>query len=1101
MISNQPESHLAIHIHNLEKEEIEQALLYLLQNIEGYFLSDLTSIIEIDHRKLDYYLKDMAKRNLITREKRYNNNSFVNNKMQYFHNITKAGKNHLSSCNLSYICDTLLPLLQKKNENSKRECIGLGEMQIIILLTLEKKGPLFLSDLRKIYEGIYSTKQLDQSLRSSYAQNYVNKKRVFNKYVGSLQNLYSITPEGIKKLSFLDRESIDNRLKEVLDKEYDRDRECLGDNLGKNQIELLKLFRTRTQPCFLTDLKRLLDWDTQTLDATLRSLVDQQYLKRFNIYNPNTKQKNYWYSLSINGRRYLRYTKMKATEKNNENNNNKNNRLDTLENLDDNALHQLISTQYAFLKEYQVEDVIKYFRHDYIANFNDVGLGKTIETGCYLHLAKPSKVLIITPNSLKLQWRKELIRFYNYTKKDITLISGKPVQRAEQWKILGKKEYIILVNYENLLTSDFNKFKIDKIEFDCIIFDEISFIKNPNTQFYKQCKKLQGKKVIGLSATPIENNLDELFTIFSVLNPHFMNGYHKNTGAKQVATALSFFPGLIRRNKKEVLETLPQIEFEIIPISLNEQERLEYNEIEWNIKNSLTQKKITESFELLEQMNIQRRFCSEPAIYRNKITSSKKQKFLELINQLSEGYKIIAFSYYTDVIDSYSKALENEGISHTIVTGNIKSTLKRSNLINTFINDPATKVLLCSDLLAYGKNIQCCSVIINIDQHWNPAILKQRLGRIHRIGQTHDSLKVFSFLCENTIEEKIYQKIIEKDYLFNEVIGASDIIYSELLAEKEIGKLSQTNMVKEMQISAPLVNTDNKKKTVISKEHIGELKLKILEQTCLAKISSIRSSFDIFLPFFIEQAIEKYLQEHFSTPIDYPNKLKLIEEFKDNYYQELKEKVEMLFNFDGFLKKGQDILVNTYFKASSVEVSMNSLKEKTIQEYRTCLNETFPQEEIITELIHFFERWFMRQNHSFFSSKVKKQTQKLKKPIKNNGKPDNTINSPKSGNDIPFYGINLNNKATKDLLTNLSKVLYSKNAFIKRILALPGFQKFSKNELETILKDLLGVLASLSATILPLDSHLKVLSQFITWSHSFMAEYSRKHPEILIISP
>ncbi len=458
------------------------------------------------------------------------------------------------------------------------------------------------------------------------------------------------------------------------------------------------------------------------------------------------------------------------------------------------------------LRNYQIKDIASYIENNAIGNCSDVGLGKNFETACFLDYAKPAKVLIVVPNTLKFQWREELIKNFSFREEDITVISGNKEQRSQQWVALKNPKFLIINNYENLQTEDFKNFKLDSIEFDCLIFDEIAKLRNPGTQIHQLCKRLRHKKIIGLTATPIENSLRDLFGIVSILKPYlfgeeysnFKRYYSEMVNVEEVtvAEALKYFTGFIRWNKVSVFKELPEIHPLVINVNLSEKERVRYNEIETGIKKLKdSQGKVINHKKVFEVMVTQRRFCSDPGIYfkqhysSEEVQSAKIEKFLNLVKYIVKHRhdKILCFSCYTAVVKSYSIALTKAGIKNTIITGEVGNE-KRDQIIENFQNDKDTQILLCTDGLSHGKNLQFCSILLNIDQDWNPAIIKQRLGRIHRIGQNSKNLLVVSFLCKGTIEETIYKKIKQKNLVFVDVINSNEIIYSELLHEKGFTK-------------------------------------------------------------------------------------------------------------------------------------------------------------------------------------------------------------------------------------------------------------------------------------------------------------------------
>jgi len=771
---------------SISSADINLTILYLLQDKEGLFLPDFVALVDLPIKKINYHLKFMTGKGLLSREKKINEDSFCSRKQQFFYQITDSGSHFLSQHDINLIKRRILPQLSHKSKNNKSAFVGLGVIQIITLSILEKNGPLFLNDFVQLMGDWSNRKQISGSLKSSCAQGYISKEWTFNQYTNMYQHIYHITKKGTKRLSLLDKNNLSNEVKKYLNIKYLQDRENLGKNLGKNQRKILQVFNTHNSPLFLTDITGELEWDGKKVDCVLRSLLERKFLKRVKKFNPHNTQINYQYSLTEKGRLYLRYkSSIYIRERYKEAN--------AFQDLTEKELYLLISDKYPTLREFQILDIIQYIQKDTIANFNDVGLGKGFETACYLDLAKPAKVLIVVPNTMKYQWRREMTENFSFSMEDITLINGSAQKRKSQWSVLNNKRFIIITNYENLRTDDFHLNQLDKYMFDCVIFDEITITRNIKTDFYQICRQLKSKKVIGLSGTPLENRFMDIYGVISLLNPrffsspeaftaHYIIGKSVKESSNLIAKALHYFDGLIRWKKEDVLtDIVPEIALKTIPVMFSTEERKNYEEIkkgkvEVRHKNG----KSMNPKELLNKIQVLIRFCSDSSIYLPNTTSSKKEAFMELIKELPPSEKILVFSHHRDIIFRYSAMLTKAGIKNYYITGKLRSNYKREKLLYRFQSDENAHVLLCTDTFAQGKNIQFCSVLINIDQHWNPSVIKQRIGRIHRIGQTGEKITVYSFLCKDTIEERIYQKIQEKNLIFTEIIGANEKILEEL---------------------------------------------------------------------------------------------------------------------------------------------------------------------------------------------------------------------------------------------------------------------------------------------------------------------------------
>ena len=478
-------------------------------------------------------------------------------------------------------------------------------------------------------------------------------------------------------------------------------------------------------------------------------------------------------------------------------------------NISDEKYEELIETvkaEYPFLREYQARDVAKYTTTIGVLNANQMGLGKTIETGAYIDLEMPPAVLIIVPASLKIQWYKELTKFFPKLEKYLFVIKGTIAQREKIWRrAFGRKQYIIITNYANLRTKDYISFSLNKKEFDLIVYDEITKCKNRDTETFKLAEKLNSTMKVGLTGTPIENHITDIYNIMKIIHPlffgswsefsrkYFYKGGYQNRefiekpeAPRKIANELKDFMGWIRWNQRDVLKELPELLINTYRVQLSPKERKAYRLLRMQLLEIYDKKGYKVNLKnILSLILAMRRLCSDPQIYDlNFGNSAKKQEFVRVVKDNLDGRKILVFSQFKDCVNLYSKALEEKGIKTMVITGDTPQK-KRPILIEHFANSKDIKVLMCTDAFSYGQNLQMCSIMINIDQHFNPAIIKQRIGRIQRIGQKEKILNIINFLVEDSIEEWIYEKIMRKNILFDTIITQNEQKFSFIDAVKE----------------------------------------------------------------------------------------------------------------------------------------------------------------------------------------------------------------------------------------------------------------------------------------------------------------------------
>lgn len=422
---------------------------------------------------------------------------------------------------------------------------------------------------------------------------------------------------------------------------------------------------------------------------------------------------------------------------------------------------------------------------------DEVGLGKTIEAGLILKelmirkLVK--KVLILTPSSLVKQWVSELtekfhIPIYEYQKK------------------------IPLTQQKNVIMSlDFAKRKpyCDELlqqSFDMIIIDEAHKLKNPKTKNYQFVKQLKKKFCLLLTATPIQNDIPELFYLVSLLKPGFLGNerellrYKKKNPAHLEHLKSLVEKVMIRNRRKDV--------------KINDIKRVIHTKwLHFSSTERTIYQQLTHLFENKEHINLSslsiltllREFCSSkealyltlekmyknnPLLNQNKnieqllqtlqlpFTHTKAQHLVNLLKDIND--KVIIFTEYKTTQLFLQWFLQKSGIRSVPFNGDFKKS-KRAWMTQLFENN--AQVLIATESAAEGINLQFCHHLIHYDLPWNPMRLEQRIGRVHRIGQKED-VHIYYFITKETIEEKMYEMLHEKVELFEHVIGELDLILS-----------------------------------------------------------------------------------------------------------------------------------------------------------------------------------------------------------------------------------------------------------------------------------------------------------------------------------
>ncbi len=452
---------------------------------------------------------------------------------------------------------------------------------------------------------------------------------------------------------------------------------------------------------------------------------------------------------------------------------------------------------------------------------DDMGLGKTIQgVGTAEFLAREAdirKVLVICPASLKSQWRLEINRFCD---RSVQLIGG---STAERGKMYTNNCFFTICNYEQVLRDILN---IEMIPWDMIILDEGQRIKNWEAKTSNVVKSLRSRFALVLSGTPLENRLDDLYSVvqfvddrrlgpgFRFFNHHRMvDEKGKVLGYKNLAdlrTALA--PILLRRTRDSVKLELPQRTMEFVRIPASD-EQVELHAAHMQVVATITSKKFLTEMDLLrlQKALLMCRMAADGTYLVTKEEPSYSTK-LEYIDELLErlfeedGRKVIVFSEWTTMLSLIEPMLAKRNLQYVRLDGSVPQK-KRADLVNTFQNDPDCKLFLTTNAGSTGLNLQSANTVINVDLPWNPAVLEQRIARAHRMGQKQP-VQVYVLVSEGTIEENLLQTIAAKKDL---ALAALDI-ESEVDQVKTASSMDELKSRLEILLGAkPEANIDQSK--------------------------------------------------------------------------------------------------------------------------------------------------------------------------------------------------------------------------------------------------------------------------------------------------
>ncbi len=409
---------------------------------------------------------------------------------------------------------------------------------------------------------------------------------------------------------------------------------------------------------------------------------------------------------------------------------------------------------------------------------DDMGLGKTIQgIGVAEMLARDaniSRVLIICPASLKSQWRIEINRA---TDRSCNLVLGGAAERAAQYI---NPAFFTICNYEQIL-RDFHL--IEKTQWDLIILDEGQRIKNWEAKTTRIIKSLKSPFALVLSGTPLENRLEELFTVagfiderrlgpaFRFFNRHRVTDERgKVLGYKNLEHLRETLkPILLRRRRKDVIADLPSRTTEILRIPPTDEQLSLHNWHKKQVSRIIRKPYLTEmDIMRLRQALLCCRMSANSTFLVDKQPpgySSKMAELENLIEQLfaEEDRKAVLFSEWTTMLNLIEPILKSRSLDYVRLDGSTPQK-QRQTLVQRFQKDPNCRLFITTNAGATGLNLQAANTILNVDLPWNPAILEQRIARAHRMGQKRP-VQVFLLVTEGTLEESLLNTLSAKHEL------------------------------------------------------------------------------------------------------------------------------------------------------------------------------------------------------------------------------------------------------------------------------------------------------------------------------------------------
>jgi SNF2 family DNA or RNA helicase len=449
----------------------------------------------------------------------------------------------------------------------------------------------------------------------------------------------------------------------------------------------------------------------------------------------------------------------------------------------------------ATLRDYQV-DGFQWFNT--LAHYgfggvlaDDMGLGKTVQAISYIvklweekDRAFQSPALIVAPASLIFNWEREFKKFAPSL--HVKVLYGTKDEREEMWQTASPDVWI--TSYP-MVRQEIDVLKQET--YPVLFLDEAQAIKNNATKIAKAVRSLKAGKRFALSGTPIENSLDELWSLFQVLMPGLFPAKKdfKKLAPEKIARIVR--PFILRRVKQDVLTELPDRVDSLQYSELTDDQKRVYLAYLSKIQEETAIQLKTEGFQqsrmkILAGLTRLRQICCHPGLFLDNYEgeSGKLLQLLDLIETgLANNHRLLIFSQFSSMLKVMAEKLTEAGYDFFYLDGQTKSQA-RVEMADRFNEGEKPIFLISLKAGGTGLNLTGADTVILYDLWWNPAVEEQAAGRAHRMGQK-DVVHVHRLIAEGTIEEKIYQLQEKKRELIDTVIQPGETT-SQSLSEEDI---------------------------------------------------------------------------------------------------------------------------------------------------------------------------------------------------------------------------------------------------------------------------------------------------------------------------
>jgi SNF2 family DNA or RNA helicase len=422
---------------------------------------------------------------------------------------------------------------------------------------------------------------------------------------------------------------------------------------------------------------------------------------------------------------------------------------------------------------------------------DDMGLGKTVQVLAHLveqraaGKGKEGAWLVVAPKSLVFNWAREADRFAP----GLMIVAHAGPERSKRAQDLASAN-LVLTTYATM-RMDIELLRT--VEFACVVLDEAQAIKNPTSQAAKAARLLRGRRRLALTGTPVENRLEDLWSIFEFLNPGMLGSSAAFRDASRAGSGAESAPGmealrralkpfLLRRTKAKVAPELPARSEQTVRCELEGKQKLLYDSLRKHYREQLLGRVERDGMgkskmHVLEALLRLRQAACHPALVEPKNTGAESAKVATLVGMLEElgqeGHRSLVFSQFTSLLALVRKELDARKIAYEELDGST-SAKERAARVDRFQSGAGAPVFLISlKAGGVGLNLTAAGYVFLLDPWWNPAVEAQAIDRTHRIGQ-NKNVMAYRLIATGTVEERILELQQSKRELAEAIVSENE---------------------------------------------------------------------------------------------------------------------------------------------------------------------------------------------------------------------------------------------------------------------------------------------------------------------------------------